>query len=107
MNIPHRFSVTVRIARPAPLSDALGSLSEGFAAPHETLSARVLPKEGSLSPALPGVMVRQQYTLLLPRRADISPQDGVWLDSDETPHRCVSVQRYPLHTQALVERIAP
>lgn len=107
MNLHHRFSVPVRIARPLPVPDALGSVREGFAAPHQALSARILPGEGTLSPAQPGLVIRGQLTLLLPCTADIAPGDGVWIDRDDKPHRCLSVRRYPLHTQVSVERIAP
>ena len=107
MSITHRFSVLVRIARPAPQEDALGSLQEAYAPPHLTLPARLVPRDGSVSPALPGWTVRRQLTLLLPPQADIFPGDGVWLPGDTAPYRCQCVQSYPLHTQAQLERTAP
>ena len=107
MNMHHRSALYVRIARPAPIEDGLHSLREGFAAPHQTLSARISPRSGKVSLQANGLTVKEGLLLLLPPCADIAPADGVWLNDESAPaFRCVRVQRYPLHTEALLERRA-
>ena len=105
MNFHHRSTVTVGIFRPLPQQDTLGSVYEGFSAPHQTLSARIVTQSGDLKSSAPGFAVQEGLTLLLPPCADIAPADGVSIAPDTVPaYRCVRVQRYPLHTEALLER---
>lgn len=105
MRCCRRFLITVRIARPAPYCDALDSLREGFAPPHQTLQARCLPEKNDLSMLPAGQNTRESLTLLLPPCADIQPADGVWLHDESKPSfRCTGVKRYPLHVEAQLER---
>ena len=105
MNFRHRSTVTVGICRALSHRDASGSIYEGFAAPHQTLSARILPQSGDVKLSASGQTLHEGLTLLLPPCADIAPADGVSVSPDTAPsYRCVRVQRYPMHTEALLER---
>ena len=108
MNLHHRSAVFVRISRPAPQKDALGSTCEGFAAPHQAIWASLLPQSGSMPLHASGLIKKEGHTLLLPSCVQIAPGDGVGLDNDAAPvYRCVRVQRYPMHVEALIERRCP
>lgn len=106
MNFRRSSTVTVSICRPLPQQDTLGSLYEDFSAPHQTLSARILPQTGDVKSSVPGLALHEGVTLLLPPCADLAPAYGVSIAPDTAPaYRCVRVQRYPLHVEALLERI--
>ena len=96
----------VLIARPLPVTDALGGVKEAFSAARLSARGFVSPEGGGVPVALPGIQARETCALILPRATDIRPRDGVWLeDAGPTPAwRCVQVQRYPLHVRAVLER---
>ena len=106
MNLRYRTRQPVSVARPAPVQDALGGVSEGFSAGRIRLHAFVSPAGGGLSPPAPGITREEECHLILPPGADIRPRDGVWLgeSEDAPPWRCLRVERYPLHTRAVVIR---
>ncbi len=101
-----RMQKTVYIARPQPVTDALGGAAEGYAASRLAYQATVEPIAGELVRRENGSVQPERRALYLDKEADIRVRDGVWLDavSAQPDFRCVRVERYPLHTRATVER---
>lgn len=104
-----RTQKTVYIARPLPVTDALGGVAEGYAAQRLTYPAYAAPLSGLLAEKEAGCVWQERRALYLARDADIRERDGVWLDavSAQPDFRCVRVERYPLHIRATVERRRP
>lgn len=104
-----RTQKTVYVARPAPVSDALGGAREGYAASRLACRATVEPLAGELVRRENGSVQPERRALYLDKAADVRPRDGVWIDavSAQPDFRCVRVERYPLHTRATVERRLP
>lgn len=104
-----RTQCSVLIARPLPVTDALGGVKEAFSPTRLAAKGFAAPDGGSLPFAMPGMQTRETRALILPLSADIRPRDGVWLeDAGPAPAwRCVQVQHYPLHVRAVLERRLP
>ena len=77
MNLRRRTLKNFFIARPAPVSDALGGMREHFAAPHQTVQGHLLPAGGQLKKLTAGLAEKASCTLLLPPGSDIRPGDGI------------------------------
>ena len=105
MNLRHRSLCTAYIARPAPISDALGSMQEAYAAPHATAQGHFLPDGGALKKGADGLHAPQTLRLLLPPRTDILPGDGVGKNEASVRYRVTRCDKYPLHLCAHLEAI--
>lgn len=103
MNLRRRTLKNFFIARPAPVSDALGGMREHFAAPHQTVQGHLLPAGGQLKKLTAGLAEKASCTLLLPPGSDIRPGDGVGQTAENMTYRVVRCDRYPLHVCAHLE----
>lgn len=102
----YRTRKTVYFARPQPLTDAYGGVTEAYSAARAAVTAQVLPASGAVVALLCGERVQDARVLLLPRDAALLPRDGVWLEANgaQPDFRCLRVERFPLHARALIER---